>query len=609
MKKIYIGILAVAFAGTASAQTVKQSKKAAVNKFNTISEVSAKATVNEEKGITLWSNDFSTPSQWVSANAGPNATPPHVGGSTPATSGNWTITTNASASPVAALNPAGFTTVANGYAIIDSDMGVANNAFTQNATIVTAGMIDLSANPNVSLVFQQTHRRYAESTYVVVSNDGGTTWTEFEVNATMTTSTNSPNPQQVQVNISSVAGGQDSVKIGFKYIGAWDWFWAVDDVKITQTDDYDLSLNGLYWGSEGPWAARLPYYKVPVDQIAPVQFGGIIQNIGAVTQNDIAFTINNGTYSATSALDTLTPNGLDTLNATTDFTPTTVGTYNFVARAISSATDADSVNNKITNLSFDVTNYIYQRDKGVFASGSFNSGEGFEVGNVFDIVADANIYSLNVFLHPNTNPGAEIYATIYDIDPATGDFIYAAGSASHVVTAAEVGTTGGVVDLPLSSAFPVVAGTPYLVVVGSFGDGGATDDLVVGTAGNSERSTSFYFDMTDQTWYYTSSTPMVRIDFQDNASIDENAAAFDVVMYPNPATEVTTLSFNLKNNAAVNVIVTDLTGKTVAANTLTNAAAGKNSVEINTAEMAAGVYTVSFVANNTTITKKLVVRK
>jgi len=252
MKKIYIGILAVAFAGTASAQTVKQSKKAAVNKFNTISEVSAKATVNEVKGITLWSNDFSTPSQWVSANAGPNATPPHVGGSTPATSGNWTITTNASASPVQALNPAGFTTVANGYAIIDSDMGVPNNAFTQNATIVTAGMIDLSASPNVSLVFQQTHRRYAESTYVVVSNDGGTTWTEFEVNGTMASSTNAPNPQQVQVNISSVAGGQDSVKIGFKYIGAWDWFWAVDDVKITQTDDYDLSL---ITNNDIPWIA------------------------------------------------------------------------------------------------------------------------------------------------------------------------------------------------------------------------------------------------------------------------------------------------------------------------------------------------------------------
>lgn len=600
MKKIYIGILAVAFAGTASAQTVKQSTKHAVNKFNTISEVSAKATVNEVKGITLWSNDFSNPAQWTTANAGTTATPPHTGG-------DWAITTNASAGPVAALNPAGFTSVANGYALINSD--AAGATATQNATIYTAGIINLSANPNVSLVFQQTHRRYLEKTYVIVSNDNGVTWTEFEVNGTMTTSTNAPNPQQVQVNISSAAGGQAAVKIGFKYVGAYDWFWAVDDVKITQTDDYDLSLNGMYWGSEGPWAARLPYYKVPVDQVAPVQFGGIIQNIGAVTQNDIAFTINNGTYSATSALDTLTPNGMDTLNATTDFTPTTVGTYNFVARAISSATDADSVNNKITNLSFDVTDYIYQRDKGVFASGSFNQGEGFEVGNVFDIVADANIYSLNVFLHPNTNPGAEIYATIYDIDPATGDFIYAAGSSSHIVTAAEVGTTGGVVDLPLTSAFPVVAGTPYLVVVGSFGDGGATDDLVVGTAGNSQAQTSYYFDMTDQTWYYTSSTPMVRIDFQDNASIEENAAAYELNMFPNPATESTTVSFNLKNNADVTVVVTDLAGKTVSTTALTNATAGKNKVDINTASMAAGVYTVNFVANNTMITKKLVVRK
>jgi hypothetical protein len=597
MKKIYIGILAVAFAGTASAQIAKQSTKNAVNKFNTISEVPAKATVNEVKGITLWSNDFSTPSQWVSANAGTTATPPH-------TAGDWTITTNASAGPVVALNPAAFTSVANGYAIINSD--AAGATATQNATIVTASSINLSANPNVSLVFQQTHRRYAESTYVIVSNDNGATWTEFEVNGTMATSTNAPNPQQVQVNISSVAGGQAAVKIGFKYIGAYDWFWAVDDVKITQTDDYDLSLNGMYWGTEGPWGARLPYYKMPVDQIAAVKFSGIVQNIGALTQNDVVFTATSGTYTGASAQGTLAPNMIDTLDAATDLTPTTVGTYAFGGAATSGATDAAPTNNAITNGSFDVSNFVYQRDKGTYSSGSFNQGEGFEVGNIYDIVADANIYSLNVFLHPNTNVGAEIYATVYDIDPATGDFIYAAGSASHVVTAAEVGTE---IDLPLSSAFPVVAGTPYLVVVGSFGDGGATDDLVVGTAGNSEAQTSYYFDMTDQTWYYTSSTPMVRIDFQDNATIEENAAAFDVVMYPNPATEVTTLSFNLKNNAAVNVIVTDLTGKTVAANALTNAAAGKNSVEINTAEMAAGVYTVSFVANNTTITKKLVVRK
>ena len=597
MKKIYIGILAVAFAGTASAQIAKQSTKHAVNKFNTISEVSAKATVNDVKGITLWSNDFSTPSQWVTANAGTTATPPH-------TAGDWAITTNASAGPVAALNPAAFTSVANGYALINSD--AAGATATQNATIVTASSINLSANPNVSLVFQQTHRRYAESTYVIVSNDNGATWTEFEVNGTMATSTNAPNPQQVQVNISSVAGGQAAVKIGFKYIGAYDWFWAVDDVKITQTDDYDLSLNGMYWGTEGPWGARLPYYKMPVDQIAAVKFSGIAQNIGALAQNDVVFTATSGAFTGTSAQGTLAPNMIDTLDATTDFTPSTVGAYTFGGAVTSGATDAAPTDNVITNGAFDVTNFVYQRDKGTYSSGSFNQGEGFEVGNVFDIVADANIYSLNVFLHPNTNPGAEIYATVYDIDPATGDFIYAAGSASHIVTAAEVGAE---IDLPLSSAFPVVAGTPYLVVVGSFGDAGATDDLVVGTAGNSERSTSFYFDMTDQTWYYTSSTPMVRIDFQDNATIEENAAAFDVVMYPNPATEVTTLSFNLKNNAAVNVIVTDLTGKTVAANTLTNAAVGKNSVEINTAEMAAGVYTVSFVANNTTITKKLVVRK
>jgi CRISPR/Cas system CSM-associated protein Csm3 (group 7 of RAMP superfamily) len=65
----------------------------------------------------------------------------------------------------------------------------------------------------------------------------------------------------------------------------------------------------------------------------------------------------------------------------------------------------------------------------------------------------------------------------------------------------------------------------------------------------------------------------------------------------------------LKNNADVTVVVTDLAGKTVSSAALTNATAGKNKVDINTASMAAGVYTVNFVANNTMITKKLVVRK
>ena len=189
---------------------------------------------------------------------------------------------------MAALNPAGHTTAANGYALIDSDGAGATE--TQNAKIVTANSINLTGESLVVLVFQQTHRRYAESTYVVYSTDGGAVWQEIEVNDMMTVNTNSANPQTVQVNMSAYLGNQANVKIGFKYTGQYDWFWAVDDVKLMIPDDYDLSLNSGYWGSTGFWGARLPYYQIPFAQLAPIDVAGIVTNNGALDQNDVMFT-------------------------------------------------------------------------------------------------------------------------------------------------------------------------------------------------------------------------------------------------------------------------------------------------------------------------------
>lgn len=599
MKKVYIGLFAMALVGTASAQVAKQSTRDVVNKFKNISEVPQKTSISNAKTVTLWSNDFSTSSDWTITNAGASGTPPH-------TAGDWTITTDLSASPVSALNPAGFTTGSNGYAFISSD--AAGDGETQNATIYMASSIDLSASPNVSLVFSQTHRRYMESTYVIVSNDNGVTWTDFEVNGNMVTNTNSANPEQVQVNISSAAGGYSQVKIGFKYVGAYDWFWAVDDVNINQTEDYDLTLVGYYWGVEGPWGARLPYYKTPVAQISAIKFGGICQNIGALTQSDVTFgaAIASASYASTSSVGTLAPNGLDTLDATVDFTPAAaVATFNLVGTVASSATDAAPSNNTNSALSFATDNFIYQRDNGTMTSGSYNQGQGFEVGSIYDIMADATLYSVNVMVHPNANVGAEMYATVYTIDSGTGDFVYAEGSEVHPISSADLGAE---VNLPLLASFDMTANTSYLVVVGSYGDGGATDDLVVGTGGVSEAQTSFYFDMTDQIWYYTTSGPMVRLSFEDNTGLAENNA-FDLNVFPNPAVDGASVAFNLTSASDVSVAVVDLAGKTVYTSRVVNAAAGKHAVAINTTEMAAGVYTVNFTANNTVITKKFVVKK
>ena len=356
----------------------------------------------------MWSNDFSVPADWVTSNA------PAPGGSPGHTAGDWAIVTNVNAGPVAALNPAGHTSAANGYALIDSDGAGATE--TQNAKIVTANSIDLTGQPLVVLVFQQTHRRYAESTFVVYSTDGGAVWQEIEVNDMMGTSTNSTNPQTVQVNMSAYLGNQANVKIGFKYTGQYDWFWAVDDVKLMTPDDYDLSMNSGYWGSTGFWGARLPYYQIPMAQLAPIDISGVISNLGALNQTDIVFTaaLASGAWSGSSAPSTIIAGASDTLSLPTALTPPAVAmTHVINFSTTSGAVDAAPANNSLPAAATLVINTsIYARDKDNMTNGSYNQGLGFEVGNIFDIYTTAPLSAIDVMINGVAEVGAECFNMI-----------------------------------------------------------------------------------------------------------------------------------------------------------------------------------------------------
>ena len=166
MKKVYLGLFTLVIAGSASAQLMNKNLRSA-QKIQNIGEVPAKATHHLEKAIPFWQNHFDVVSDWTIANAGATGSPAH-------TLGDWVITTDINAIPVAALKPAGHTTAANGYALINSDAAGAGQ--TQNATIVTSAAINCTGKPNVSLIFEQSTRHYQELYYVVVSNDNGATW-------------------------------------------------------------------------------------------------------------------------------------------------------------------------------------------------------------------------------------------------------------------------------------------------------------------------------------------------------------------------------------------------------------------------------------------------
>lgn len=593
MKKIYISLLSLLALNTVSAQAVNNSDLSPAKKSSSFTEKVKATAIVPTKGITLWQSDFSNPADWTMANT-----------STP--SYDWMITTNTALIPVAALAPAGFTTAANGYALIDSD-GQGGSA-SQNSDLTWNGAaIDLTGQANVSLVFEHSYRTYLDMRTVRVSNDGGTTWTDFVVtDGTEVTGVNTANPEQYSIDISAVAGNQANVKIQFNYQGTWGWFWAIDDVKIIVTDDYDLKLNSTYWGSTGFWGERLPYYQIPTTQIAPIDFSGIVKNNGVQTQSDIIFTATVPSfYSGTSAQATLIAAETDTLDCLTAFTPAAAVAAHVVSFATSSAaTDAFPTDNVVSPVTINVTNYIYARDAGVIQGGSYNAGEGFEVGNIFDVVSNTTASAIDVVIASTAVAGAEIYVKLYSIDAGTGDFIWMDESVPYVLTA---GNLGQKITLALQNAQALNAGESYLAVVGSFGDGGVTNDLVVGTSGISAPQTTFYLDMTDGVWYYSTSTPMVRLNFSP-ASINEVENNFGLNVYPNPANTSATISMELNNEADVAINVSDLAGKVVYSNTL-GKVNGAQKVTVNTDSLTSGVYMVSVTVDGVVSTQKLVVRK
>lgn len=79
-----------------------------------------------------------------------------------------------------------------------------------------------------------------------------------------------------------------------------------------------------------------------------------------------------------------------------------------------------------------------------------------------------------------------------------------------------------------------------------------------------------------------------------------------VNVFPNPTTGKVKVSYALVNNEVVNVVVTDVTGRTVA--TLNNLKGGLGFTEIDLGKFGSGVYNITLTNNGQTTTKKVMVQ-
>lgn len=593
MKKVLLSVGFAAFAGLVFGQSGSVNpnflRKDTKNIF-TIQAADNDHVTNVDRAI-IWQNDFSTPSDWVLTNTG-----------TP--SANWAIgTTPPSGEYSAAMNAIASTTAANNFAKFDSD-ALGSGSSTQNALLTFGSPIDLSAHPAVLVQFQSYYRRFQGNCYLEVSTNN-TTWTQFPLHTNVAVNASTANPVTVSVNPTAVIGGATTAYIRFRYVGAWDYAWMLDDVQIVDAPDNDIVLGNVFYGE---------YSKYPVGQEMPMPFWGKVTNFGGQPQTNVKLNVSvNGTaFGSSTAVPTLAPGAIDSLNIPGTYTPSGVGTYTLNFEATQSETDQNPADNAKTRV-VSVTENTFSRDNNNYnGQGVWNqAGNGYMIGNLFEVSNPATVNSITVVLQANTMVGAEFRVVL--LDDLTSNPVGVAESDFYTVTAANIPTGSG--NNPVSVTIPFIV--PVDIEAGDYfamvDFGGGTKDLVLaaGTDIVQPIQTSFLYDPTESpaTWFYITGCPMVRLNMNEVVtppnSINENALTAAVNVFPNPASNLLNVSFSeISGNVVMTMFSTE--GKQVMTQK-TNVVANQTTT-VDVSGLSAGIYTLRVVAGNGTVTKKVVIK-
>ena len=560
----------------------------------------------KEEGITVWSDDFSDETTWTLDNSGQQGV--DYGWNINAVSDGWYSS-----------NGINSTSGGNYAELVNGDPFAETQALDVVYTMTTANPIDviaLAGTNEVTLEFEQFGARFNDLQQISISTDG-LVFTPVGNNNDIPVLSASggsayDNPDLKQINLATILDANSApIWIQFSWTtnfpsaaenpNVWVTYgWYIDDVRLVTNPGNDLEITETYWGTEG-----LHYYQIPLTQVAPIDFEVAVFNGGVNTQTNVVLNadVNSGAFTGSS--DAAQIEALDTalLTLNTQFTPDANGTYDIVQTISADSTDDVPGNNEIDDISFSVGDYIYARDNGSPGGSTTNGADGFESGNLFDVWADQTLKAIDVRIPGGTNGaqvGTEFYVKLYSVDVTTGDFVYEVESDILTLTQQMQNTS---LTVPFLSPINVIANTTYLAVVGSYDEG-----FRVSTAGSSEPQTSFFLDLADNTWYYQTGTPYVRLNFDETIGIEEDKSEFAVGnVFPNPISGEGQLNVFMNNAQNMSLEITDLSGKLVGSEIRT-LNQGENQILLDVKQLSSGIYTVTLSSGTTSFARKMIVQ-
>mgnify|MGYP006102585031 FL=1 len=607
----------------------------------------------------IWSEDFASgiPSTWLNSGTanlvsdtdavweyrGTLTTPNNTVGSRGAYMSNQT--------------PISSATAANGFVIFDSDFldnaGVAGNfglgiAPAQHVAELVTDMIDLSSNAIVDLSFTQYYRRFGgpgasqavPATYVDFSVDGGATYPySVTLNAGIAVNSATATNDIVNITAGSYIGGQDSVKIKFRFDGEY-YFWCIDDIQIVGTpanrmdftDWQGAPAQDILYGPSATGSAKMGH--MTMKQVRGISFDANALNSGTQDQANIKLdvqvfdgatlvqTVSSATKTLLSAGDTATFNDLNTY--ATAWTPSSNGIYSLVynlkSDSVSIFSDTTSLFVTDSTMSMDFGSW----DNSIGASSNTTQwGDGSQMYNRHDLIDDELLFGAKVYLGSTTVAGGILEMAVYDSSAYGGntsgwDANKLVGYGQKVIDANDVtqgfvrfdftdASSGRGIDLDVSKGAYLYNLTMYdnqgantLLIRNdqTWGKAGGSGSMYLAALGNwySGYSGGRSFN---NLWIRGLNCPATSAAACMSAGVDEESIEA-ITISPNPASDYVSLDFGLAMGNYI-VSIVDLTGKVMKSETIRAAA----DVTIYVGDLNIGMYLVRIQKGDSVKTSKL----
>lgn len=662
MKKFTIlaGVMILSFSvfGQSVERTAPNAKMMDDGLIKHLSQNQAQALYGSETPI--WSEDFASgiPSTWLNFGTANLVSDTDVVWEYRGTATNPSNTVGSRGAYMSNQTPMSSATASNGFVIFDSDFldnaGVAGNfgngiAATPHLAELITDMIDLTQHSIVDLSFTQYYRRFAgpagsqavPATYVDFSVDGGATF-PYSVTLNSSIAVNSSTATNDVVNIiaGSYIGGQDSVKIRFRFDGDY-YFWCIDDIQIVGTPANRMSFTewqgapaqDIIYGPSTSGSSRMGH--MTLKQARGISFDANAVNSGTAAQSNVKLTVkvldelgtviqtvSSATKSVLNAGDTATFNDLNTY--ATAWTPSANAEYqliyNLLSDSVSIFSDTTSLFVTDSTMSMDFGSW----DNSIGASTNTTQwGDGSQMYNRHDLVDDELLFGAKVYLGSTTVAGGILELSVYDSSAYGGntsgwDVNKLVAYGQKVLDAQDVSqgfvrfdftdaSSGRGVDLDQSKGAYMYNLTMYdnqgvntLLVRNdqTWGKVGGSGGMYLAALGNWYSGYSGSRSL-NNLWIRGINCPATNAAACMSIGMDEesvNAITFS----PNPASDYVSIDFGL-SVGNYDVSIMDLTGKVLKSEKIRAAA----DVKLNISDLNVGMYLVRIQKGKYVKTSKL----